>query len=57
MTEETIDLPCSEKLTFDTQKQAATAALVASHQHGSKLRVYKCRYCNLWHLASNYEDN
>ena len=57
MTEETIYLPCSEKLTFDTQKQAATAALVASHQHGSKLKVYKCRYCNLWHLASNYEDN
>jgi hypothetical protein len=57
MNEETIDLPCREKLTFDTQKQAATAALVATHQHGSKLKVYKCRYCNLWHLASNYEDN
>ena len=50
-------LPCSEKLCFDTQKQAATAATVAQHQHGTKLKVYKCKHCNLWHLASNYEDN
>jgi len=55
--EETIALPCLEKLSFDTQKQAATAALVARHQHGTKLKVYRCKHCNLWHLASNYEDN
>jgi len=55
--EELYLLPCSDKLSFDTQKQAATAATVAQHQHGTKLKVYRCRYCNLWHLASNYEDS
>lgn len=45
-------LPCSEKLAFDTQRQARAAATVARHQHGVALKVYKCRYCDLWHLAS-----
>jgi len=45
-------LPCAEKLAFDTQKQAEAAAVVAEYQHGTKLHVYVCRYCNLWHLAS-----
>jgi hypothetical protein len=46
-------LPCSEKLAFDTQKQAQAAATVALHQHGASLRVYVCRHCGLWHLSSN----
>jgi hypothetical protein len=45
-------LPCTEKLAFDTQKQAQAAATVALHQHGIKLKTYVCRHCQLWHLAS-----
>lgn len=45
-------LPCSEKVAFDTRKQAETAATVALYQHGTELTVYMCRYCGLWHLAS-----
>lgn len=45
-------LPCSEKLVFDTQRQAAAAANVADYQHGTKLAPYTCRYCGLWHLSS-----
>lgn len=45
-------LPCAEKLAFDRPKQAQAAATVALHQHGTKLQIYKCRHCNLWHLAS-----
>jgi hypothetical protein len=44
--------PCNEKLVFDTRKQAETAATVALHQHGVRLKAYSCRYCGLWHLSS-----
>ncbi|HUD03571.1 MAG TPA: hypothetical protein VMR51_02170 [Patescibacteria group bacterium] len=44
---------CQEKLAFDTKKQAEMSAVVAEYQHGTKLKVYKCKNCGLWHLASN----
>ena len=47
-------LPCVEKLALDTKKQAQAAATVAAHQHGTKLAVYKCQHCGLWHLKSTY---
>lgn len=48
----TDELPCHDKLGFDTQKQARTAALVADYQYSAKLKVYRCRDCDLWHLSS-----
>ena len=39
-------------MAFDSKAQAETSAIVAEHQHGSKLKVYKCRECELWHLSS-----
>jgi hypothetical protein len=45
-------LPCYEKLSFDTKKQANTARLVAELQHNAKLKTYKCVHCGLWHLSS-----
>lgn len=51
--EETTALPCAPKLAFDTQKEADAAKVVAKLQRGINLTVYKCRYCELWHLASN----
>ena len=47
------ELPCSEKLTFDTQKQAAATANVTEYRYGSKLKPYRCPHCQLWHLSSN----
>lgn len=47
-------LPCADKLVFDTQKEAVAAATVALHQHGTRLKAYRCRYCHLWHLSSDY---
>jgi hypothetical protein len=49
MTEE---LACADKLAFETREQAEAGALVAELQHGTKLHVYQCRHCQLWHLAS-----
>jgi hypothetical protein len=47
-----VRLTCANKLAFDTAKQAKAAATVALHQHGTKLTIYLCQQCNLWHLAS-----
>jgi hypothetical protein len=45
-------LPCSDKLAFDTEQHAKTAANVAEYQHGIKLKAYVCKHCKLWHLSS-----
>jgi len=45
-------LPCAEKLVFMTKQAAEGAAVYANHLHGTKLKVYKCKDCQLWHLAS-----
>lgn len=49
-------LPCSDKLAFDTKKDADATANVAHYRYGGKLKSYRCRYCELWHLSSNYDD-
>ena len=45
-------LPCEGKLALDTKKQAVAAATTAEYQHGTKLKVYHCRHCHLWHLST-----
>jgi hypothetical protein len=52
--EESEELPCVEKLAFDSKKQAQTAATVADYQHDTKVAPYMCQYCGLWHLKSVY---
>ena len=51
---ETIEttLPCADKLVFDTKTEADGAAVTAQWQHDTKLKTYKCRHCQLWHLAT-----
>lgn len=46
------ELTCSKKLAFETKESAEGAAIYAHHRHGTKLKVYRCRHCSLWHLAS-----
>jgi hypothetical protein len=45
-------LPCADKLVFESEKDARVASLVALYQHGTQLKVYRCKHCQLWHLAS-----
>lgn len=45
-------MPCADKLSFDTKVAAEGSAVVAEWQHGTKLKAYQCRHCDLWHLAS-----
>ncbi|MEO8104997.1 MAG: hypothetical protein ABI602_01535 [Candidatus Saccharibacteria bacterium] len=47
------DLPCKDKLAFDTRKQAETTATVVEYRYGSTVHAYLCRHCQLWHLSSN----
>lgn len=56
MTEEAEPLPCAEKLSFDTKGEAEATAAAVDWQRGAKLKAYKCRYCDYWHLSSQPED-
>jgi len=47
-------LACTEKLAFATRQEAQAAATLAAHRYGSKLKVYCCAYCGMWHLSSDY---
>jgi len=48
---------CSEKMGFDTKKEASKAVTVVKYQRDVKLKVYKCNKCELWHLSSKYGDD
>jgi hypothetical protein len=56
MHEEPTPLPCADKMAFDTLEAAQATATVSEHRYGSKLKVYKCRHCDLYHLASRYTE-
>ena len=49
-------LPCADKLAFDTRKAAQGTATTAQYQNGADVKPYKCNYCHLWHLSTNYES-
>ncbi len=56
--DEAHELPCHDKIVFDTARQARDAAIVAKYQRDIQLTAYKCRYCKLWHLSSgSVEDD
>lgn len=54
MTNEDDTLPCADKMTFDSQAEAAATAVVADWQHGTSLKAYRCTHCGLWHLSSSH---
>lgn len=47
------DLPCADKLVFESVTAAEATGTVSAWRYGSNLKVYKCRYCHLYHLSSN----
>jgi hypothetical protein len=47
-------LPCAEKLAFNTRKEAQGTATVSEWRYGGNLKVYKCRHCHLFHLATDF---
>lgn len=54
MSQET--LPCADKLAFETVEAAQATAMVSEHHYGTKLKVYRCRHCQLYHLATDYNE-
>ena len=55
--DESLALPCNDKLAFDTKRQAMAAANVAHYTYGNHMHVYICRDCQLWHLSSRRQDD
>ena len=57
MSEEPATPACQDKLAFSTQKEAWAAATVARFQYGggTRLKAYRCKHCDLWHLASKFD--
>lgn len=53
--EMTEELPCADKLVFETKKQAEGSAVAIKWRHGTELKAYTCAHCKLWHLASNID--
>jgi hypothetical protein len=53
---EDTSLPCADKLAFETVTAAQATATVSEHRYGSQLKIYRCRYCQLYHLSSKNED-
>lgn len=50
------DLPCQDKMAFITKDEAEGAAVMAQHRYGGiKPSVYKCKYCEEWHLSTGIE--
>jgi hypothetical protein len=49
---EPLELPCKDKLAFDTKREAEATASVVHYRYGSKVHAYICRHCSLWHLSS-----
>ena len=47
------ELPCADKLAFDSEKEALDQARVIKWRRDAKLKAYKCRHCGLWHLSTN----
>ena len=52
MVDSSIELPCVDKLSFDSLNDAQSSAVVADWRHGTKLKAYRCQHCGLWHLSS-----
>lgn len=43
---------CMEKLTWKSEEEANAAIAYAVWQYGGgKLKSYRCRYCDKWHIA------
>lgn len=47
---------CDGKMAFNTKQEAEDTARVSLFKYGkdTKLQVYKCKDCGLWHLATKY---
>jgi len=53
-----MELPCKDKIPFKTQEEAYGAAVTAKLRYGGdRPKVYKCKYCQYWHLAKDYKED
>jgi hypothetical protein len=49
--------PCADKLSFDTEREAKSAATAVAWQRGATLAPYHCKSCGLWHLTTRHKED
>ena len=50
-----VEKACTTKRHFATRAKARAGKTLAEERHGKKLRIYQCRICGGWHLATRKE--
>jgi len=48
-----VQLPCVDKISFDTRQQALATAATSEYWYGSRPHAYRCHNCALWHLSTS----
>jgi hypothetical protein len=48
---------CSRKVRYETRRIAKDKARERAAESGTRLYVYRCRYCNGWHLTKQPQGN
>ena len=48
---------CTSKIRYRNQSDARDAAKTAYRLRGTKLRAYRCEFCNGWHLTKQRAEN
>jgi Pyruvate/2-oxoacid:ferredoxin oxidoreductase delta subunit len=49
-------LPCADKLAYETLAEANAAKTTNAWRYAKpNLKAYKCRYCSLYHLATDHK--
>ena len=48
---------CLKKNTYSSKKYAKQVAKSSKRRSGVTIRVYKCPYCEMFHLTSKKESN
>lgn len=56
MTDDT-QASCEDKLAFDTEREAKSAATAVAWQRGATLAPYHCKLCGLWHLTTRHKED
>ena len=54
MLPDAVTCPFTLKVTYDTHAAALQARARHRHGRGESLNAYRCEFCDLWHLGTNF---
>lgn len=47
---------CGDKVPYESEQEALDAAYLVRLQRGERLDVYRCLFCQRWHLGHSSRD-